>query len=939
MALLIHLSLARPLGGYLSRDTLCAHFWPDADEDHARSALSQALSRIRRSAGGDVIELRGRNELRIAPGAVVCDVVAFEEAIAGGQPAAALELYAGPFLCGFHAPGAPGFEAWAEAERARLQRLAAEAARTLAHQQIAAGRVAEAAEAAARALALGPEAEAVAAELVRALAAAGDRAGALGLYESWAAQLGRDLEVEPTPTLRALARALRDGAAALPAATSGPAGATPVAAPAVAASAVPAPAVSAVPTEASAPAESAPARRLRLRPRMVGASAVALVVLVGAWGVGRVGLLSAGYPVEASGRAAAGLTRQDWLVVADFDASAGDPGLALAFQTLLVRDLESAGYASVVGGTGALSRRGLEGVLSRMRLPPGTPIDADLACDIAEREGAAGVLAGRVLALGTEYVLAASIMEPARCEERIRASAVAAFDALSPAVTAVSRELRARLGESRASIRNSPPLPPVTVAYVAGLREVARYLAHPELWDDEVSGHEPLLQALRIDPDFAFGHFLLALHYQRFGRFEQAVPHLLRAHELRAELPRAGRLGMEAIHRRYIASDPAGAAALVEAIHADYPAIADATLPFLVETALWAGDAERALEVALTHLYLQPGGLGAALTLSRGSAAAWVLGRVALADSLHHAWQRAIAAAGGTPDRRVLLLQHVRHRDWAAADALCAGHPEWDRCGYVHLARGRLAAAAPLLARARGGGAAALQPWERAAATAALAHLEVLRGRPDDARRLLLGTDSALATGGAARAGTHLSRFLLCGATAVLAPDAAPAACRVEREDPAAWDADPSFTVVLRSGAWSRRLLAVRALERGDASGALAHARGAVGSNFNHAGSADHLLHGRAFEALGHADSALHRYLAAARIEADGAFPTSAGILLPLAPLHRRIGALAEAAGDHATARAHFGAFLALWADADPELQPQVQAVRARVIRLGTDAP
>lgn len=175
----------------------------------------------------------------------------------------------------------------------------------------------------------------------------------------------------------------------------------------------------------------------------------------------------------------------------------------------------------------------------------------------------------------------------------------------------------------------------MTASYVEALRGVAHYLASPALWDDRAAGAALLLEAIRVEPEFAFAHFLLALHYQRQGRFELAVPHILRAFVLRAELPRQGRLGMEAIHQRYIDSDPLTAMATVEAIMADFPGLADATMPFLADAALWVGHWQGALDVSLAYLRREPVGLGAHLGYTRAATAAWALGRVALADSLH----------------------------------------------------------------------------------------------------------------------------------------------------------------------------------------------------------------------------------------------------------------------------------------------------------------
>jgi DNA-binding SARP family transcriptional activator len=926
-ALLVYLLLARPRA-YLRRDTLCALFWPDSDDEHARGALSQALTRIRRATGGEILEVRGKNEIRIAPGSVACDVVALEEAVAAGDHGRALELYDGPFLAGFHVPKAPGFEGWAEAERDRLRTLAADAARSLALEQMAERRLADAARSAGRALTLAPESEAAATELVRGMWTAGDRAGAVGLYDSWAVTLARALELEPSPRMHALALELREPVAP---------GADGVAAGRVV---DPAPVPPPGPARSSSEQASSTMTIEAVEPggsvsrRAATATSAGLALLLAGWLLVQAGILGAGYPVETSGRGLVGFAPRDWLVVADFEGPPSEPGLALAFETLLIRDLESAGYTSVVGGVGALSRRALEDVLARMRLPLDARVDADLACQIAEREGAAGVLAGRVLPLGGDYVLTASILGAAGCQELVRASTSAPFDQLSPGVAAVSAELRARLGESRSSIRSSPPLPPITAGMMEALRLVSHYVASADLWDDEERGAATLLEAIRMEPDLSFAHFLLALHYQRLGRYGQAVPHMVLAYENRAQLTRPGRLGMEAIYLRYIASDPAASLRVVEALIADLPGAEDATMPFLVDVAIWVGDWQRALEVSLDYLRREPVGLGAHLAFTRAEAAAWGVGRVGLADTLHQALVRKTGEAGMVPDRTAQLLHRLRHRDWTGAEALCAEHPGWDRCAYLHLARGRLTLAAAALEPLLDEHNDRRQPWDRPAATAALAELERLRGRPDSAWSILRRADLPFPKEGPARAGMHLSRFLLCVSAAELGRSREMPECAIEQEDPSDWDRDPSFSIVLRSGAWSRRLLAVRSLERGEPAVALAQARAAVRSNFGNPGAVDHLLQARAFDALGRPDSALAHYHQAVRIERDPGFPTTAGIMLPLAPVHRRIAEMAEDAGDTATAARHYHAFLDLWAEADSELQPEVERVGQQVARI-----
>jgi tetratricopeptide (TPR) repeat protein len=53
---------------------------------------------------------------------------------------------------------------------------------------------------------------------------------------------------------------------------------------------------------------------------------------------------------------------------------------------------------------------------------------------------------------------------------------------------------------------------------------------------------------------------------------------------------------------------------------------------------------------------------------------------------------------------------------------------------------------------------------------------------------------------------------------------------------------------------------------------------------------------------------------------------------------YKRLGELYDARGDHAKAAVNYARFVALWKDADPELQPSVAAVRKRLAQLHDDS-
>jgi hypothetical protein len=90
----------------------------------------------------------------------------------------------------------------------------------------------------------------------------------------------------------------------------------------------------------------------------------------------------------------------------------------------------------------------------------------------------------------------------------------------------------------------------------------------------------------------------------------------------------------------------------------------------------------------------------------------------------------------------------------------------------------------------------------------------------------------------------------------------------------------------------------------------------------------------RAFDAAAQSDSAIAMYeqfLALPYYERH--MPRVDGI--GRAFTHRRLGELYEGRGDAERAARHFGAFTALWRNADAELQPKVAEVRRRLQRLG----
>jgi DNA-binding SARP family transcriptional activator len=210
LALLVYLAVAKP-GELLRRDTLLSLFWPERDDAHARNALSQGLSFLRRNLSEGVFLGRGTEEVGLAPGQLRVDTEEFDSAIQEERWSDALSLYGGGFLEGFHIADAWGFGEWVEEEREKRREMAAGAAWSMAQDHIDRNNLVEAERTAQRALSLVWSDETPVQVFIRSMAEAGDRAAALSFYEKFSSKLREELELEPSSTTQRVAEAIRRG--------------------------------------------------------------------------------------------------------------------------------------------------------------------------------------------------------------------------------------------------------------------------------------------------------------------------------------------------------------------------------------------------------------------------------------------------------------------------------------------------------------------------------------------------------------------------------------------------------------------------------------------------------------------------------------------------------------------------------------------------------
>lgn len=291
---LLGLLAASPAG--VSRDRLIAYLWPESSAEKGRRLLSDSVYRINHAVGAEAIFAAG-DELRLDARRLPSDAAAFRAAVAAKAWEEAVAAYTGTFLDGLFLPDAGEFERWVETERAGFEREYAAALEALAEAAEAGGDHARAAGWWRARAARDACNTRVALRLMRALAAAGERAAALQHARTHTVLLRETFGAEPDAEIVALAERLRTepaprAASAGPAAPE-PAGATmpppaPPPAPTMANGTGAGAAGAAVPPETpeipDTPRAPVPAARRRApRGYLVLAAALALLVAFGAW--------------------------------------------------------------------------------------------------------------------------------------------------------------------------------------------------------------------------------------------------------------------------------------------------------------------------------------------------------------------------------------------------------------------------------------------------------------------------------------------------------------------------------------------------------------------------------------------------------------------------------------------------------------------------------
>jgi tRNA A-37 threonylcarbamoyl transferase component Bud32/tetratricopeptide (TPR) repeat protein len=618
------------------------------------------------------------------------------------------------------------------------------------------------------------------------------------------------------------------------------------------------------------------------------------------------------------------LSAQDRVLVAGFDAASRDSALGEVISEAVRTNLSQSHAVQVVSTSTVVS------ALQRMQRKPTERVDAALAREIAVREGIKAIVSGSVTSAGEGFIITTRLVSAESGDELAvyRESAANAGEII-PTVDRLTRQLRGRIGESLKSVHDAPPLAQVTTPSLDALRAYAAGLRANDVEGDYPKAITLFEDAIAKDSNFAAAYVQLAYSLGN-ARVQQArIDSLFEtAFRLRERLPERERFAVEGAY--YFGRDrPKAIAALERAVAMDsFNVDALNAISLLRMTTRSYALAEKSLRRAVA---LEPEN---GVILSNLAGELLSAGKFGAVDSLLRSMhERKVPFPTARRERHLLYLRGQFDSAEAVARRTARGSNDVFAIGAIDFLRsvatlrGRLHESDSLTAVLRARNAARGEsPDPVSAATRAAVADAWLRGRTRGAVARLDSVTRAHPLTSAMPPDVYfeLARtYALAGAPdrarAVLKQSDALVRDSVERRRFQSQRLDTEGEIAL---AERRTADAIRAFRQSDLGG------DGLPDQCSFCMPA---MLGRAYDQANDADSTianLERYLATPqpfRLELDQWL---------MAPAHKRLGELYEAKGDAARAVSHYTSFVNLWQRADPDLQPKVAEVRARMERL-----
>jgi tetratricopeptide (TPR) repeat protein len=626
------------------------------------------------------------------------------------------------------------------------------------------------------------------------------------------------------------------------------------------------------------------------------------------------------------------LRNRERLLIADFDNRTADSLLGPAVTEAFRTDLAGSSVIGVVSGAKVMA------TLERMRRPRTARLDAELAREVALRDGIKAVVTGQVGYAGGQYLLSAQLMATSTGDVLVALRETAPDSSrIVSAIDRLSGDLRARIGESVRTVRAEPPLDQVTTGSLLALWKYSEGLRAGDGEGDFARGVALLEEAVALDTAFATAYRTLGGFYSNLGDRKREVAALTKAHDHRGRLSELELAHTQAHYHLAVTGDLHQAASAYRAVLERHPddsvainnlgAMAlEMNQPAVAESIFRGVDTVRPCAPSCLpggHLNLAT----ALIALGRRSEAERVYARGLEQMPRSRAMQWfGISLASSAGDYEAAEARARAIKDRYASDPLDRARASRGLAA-IALTRGRLAEAEREIGEALTASVEAGRQEAYLRDVAALGYIETwFRGRPAQGRRVV---DAAVARYPLSsievleRPYLNLALFY----AAADQPDRARALLRAYEGD--VQPALRRMNEPMRRWTWGHVALAEHRFPE-----AIAAFRAYLRS-FSNCLPCGQAALALAYDRAGQTDSAIVAYERYVETPASRlGYPGFLDDATQLAPALRRLGELYQARGDHVKAAAYYSRFATLWEHADPELRPAVTAAREELAHL-----
>jgi tetratricopeptide (TPR) repeat protein/tRNA A-37 threonylcarbamoyl transferase component Bud32 len=616
------------------------------------------------------------------------------------------------------------------------------------------------------------------------------------------------------------------------------------------------------------------------------------------------------------------IEERERIILADFENRTEDPTHGATVTELMRIGLSQTRTVSVLDPI-HLSR-----ILQLMERDPAQGVDMQVALEAAEREGIRVVVAGEITSVGTGYSIAARLVSVDGEVLTSQQERAADDDAILTAADRLSLKLRERFGESLSSLRRAEPLERVTTGSHRGLRLFSVGL---QAWNqgDNARAIQLLEEAIEEDTTFAMAYRKLAMILQNnLERRSRAVEAATKAYQHRDRLTERERYLVTAAYNSVVTGDRDQVINAYRTLLDLYPD-ENYALNNLGVMYSELRDYERAADYYAQALEVD------STTRLHYSNLAIALGQQGLFDSAAAIVDRFEGRFPGNPEVAIArIYQAAMQKDFVATEelgqALIAaqrGTVFWEATAYEWMAtldamRGRLGSAD--------------ERWQRAldlTAERGLRGQYLLRAARRAMTETLLWDD---ASRGLRVLNDAVSRFPLEDLSPLDRPYGQLAMAFAAAKDSERarllleeYEATPEADHSRLTELWTFGAEGIVALVEGRPAEAVARFR-----RFDEGNSCRTCAYpwlGRAFDAAGQPDSArvyLQRFV---EVPSSNVWYDAGH----MAHAYLRLGQICQERGDPEAASSYFRALLDLWVEADPDLQPRVDAARRALERLG----